>query len=137
MKVELWVEGWRIGSSDPWYGYNMFGCAPNSSQLWVGLGGSFSDVDKQWTRIPEAAVRSPAGMIAIGDTAPLGSVIAPVSVEGNFGISLPSRRHASGANVAFCDGHVEYRKQSHWIVASEEVRRRWNIDDEPHPEAWK
>jgi prepilin-type N-terminal cleavage/methylation domain-containing protein/prepilin-type processing-associated H-X9-DG protein len=119
------------------YGYNAFGCAPNRTQLRVGLGGLYSDEEQLWRLVPETAVRSPAGMIAIGDTAPLGVVIAPVAIENYLPISLPSRRHSLGANLVFCDGHVEYKKQSRWIEASEEARRKWNIDDDPHTEAWK
>lgn len=119
------------------YGYNAFGCSPNRTQLRVGLGGVYSDELRLWRPVPEAAVRSPAGMIAIGDTAPLGEAIAPVSIDNYRHISLPSRRHSQGANLVFCDGHVDFKKQGRWVEASDEARRRWNVDNEPHLEAWK
>jgi prepilin-type processing-associated H-X9-DG protein len=49
---------------------------------------------------------------------------------------LPSRRHANGANVVFCDAHVEHAKQERWIEKTDHARRRWNNDHEPHPETW-
>lgn len=119
------------------YGYNAFGCAPNTTRLRVGLGGIYSDEEQRWRLVSEAAVRSPAGTIAFGDAAPLGMVIAPVVIENYLPISLPSRRHSLGANLLFCDGHVEYKKQIRWIEASEEARQQWNVDHEPHAKEWK
>jgi prepilin-type processing-associated H-X9-DG protein len=51
--------------------------------------------------------------------------------------ALPSNRHSGGANMVFCDGHVEYAKQERWIEASDGARRRWNNDHKPHPETWR
>lgn len=117
------------------YGYNAYGCAPNT-QLCVGLAGSYWDQTRLWSPIPEAAVRSPANLIALGDTPPLGLVIAPVA-NANSPATVPSQRHSQGANMVFCDGHVEYKKQTRWIEPSNGARRQWNIDDEPHPEGWR
>ncbi|MBI2948191.1 MAG: hypothetical protein HYY23_11130 [Verrucomicrobia bacterium] len=44
--------------------------------------------------------------------------------------------HSHGANIVFCDGHVEYAKQQKWLRATEAMRRRWNNDHEAHPETW-
>ena len=44
--------------------------------------------------------------------------------------------HSHGANIVFCDGHVEYAKQQKWLQATEAMRRRWNNDHEAHPETW-
>jgi prepilin-type processing-associated H-X9-DG protein len=49
---------------------------------------------------------------------------------------LVSNRHGGGANMSFCDGHVEYAKRTVWIAATEAMRARWNRDHEPHPETW-
>lgn len=117
------------------YGYNAFGCAPERMQL--GLAGVYLDEESRWRLVAESEVRSPAGMIAVGDTAPFGEAIAPVAILNYLPISLPSRRHSLGANLVFCDGHVEYKKQSRWIEVSEESRRRWNVDHEPHAETWR
>ena len=45
-------------------------------------------------------------------------------------------RHNKGANVVFCDGHVEYAKQVIWLRKTDRDRQRWNNDHEPHPETW-
>jgi prepilin-type processing-associated H-X9-DG protein len=47
-----------------------------------------------------------------------------------------SDRHSGGGNVVFCDGHVEYGKQTIWMKPSDVARKRWNYDNEPHPETW-
>ena len=52
-----------------------------------------------------------------------------------LGIPVPDV-HNRGANMAFCDGHVEYAKQRKWIEESDTARRSWNNDNEPHAETW-
>ncbi len=39
--------------------------------------------------------------------------------------------------MVFCDGHVELARQTNWIGATEQMRKRWNHDNEPHPETWR
>jgi hypothetical protein len=38
--------------------------------------------------------------------------------------------------MVFCDGHLENARQTNWMAATETARRRWNNDNEPHPETW-
>jgi prepilin-type processing-associated H-X9-DG protein len=45
--------------------------------------------------------------------------------------------HNQGANAVFCDGHVEFGKVSNWLKADDAHRRRWNNDNQPHPETWR
>ena len=45
--------------------------------------------------------------------------------------------HRGKANMVFCDGHVELARQTNWIGATEQMRKRWNHDNEPHPETWR
>ncbi len=45
-------------------------------------------------------------------------------------------RHNHGGNVVFCDVHVEYGKQTNWMVPNEKARLRWNLDHQPHVESW-
>ena len=45
-------------------------------------------------------------------------------------------RHNKGANADFCDGHVEYAKQTVWLKKTVAARQRWNNDNEPHSETW-
>jgi prepilin-type processing-associated H-X9-DG protein len=45
-----------------------------------------------------------------------------------------ARRHASRANVVFCDGHVEDRRFDSLFAEHDGAWRRWNNDNEPHRE---
>jgi len=78
-------------------------------------------------------VVSPSEMIAIGDVN-RGTGFSPYADQ-RFGPGV-SDIHSRGANIVFCDAHVEYGKQRKWVLASEVVRRGWNTDHEPHPETW-
>jgi len=82
-------------------------------------------------------IRSASGMIAIADSVGrnLGHIHPYSWPHGNRPETIASL-HNAGANVVFCDGHVEHDQQSHWLAPSEAVRRRWNNDHEPHPETW-
>ena len=89
--------------------------------------------------IKEAKVCCPADMIAYGDTVTGGGSLSPTATNRFGGMtarSLPSSRHLGGANLLFCEGHVEYQKQARWIMATDTARRRWNNDHEPHLETW-
>jgi prepilin-type processing-associated H-X9-DG protein len=44
------------------------------------------------------------------------------------------RRHAWRWNVAFCDGHTEHHRTKELFGRQENVVRRWNRDNQPHPE---
>ena len=44
--------------------------------------------------------------------------------------------HNGRGNGLFCDGHVESQKQARWQEPTDQVRRRWNVDNEPHRETW-
>jgi prepilin-type processing-associated H-X9-DG protein len=44
--------------------------------------------------------------------------------------------HNGGANLLFCDGHVEFAKQSVWMAANDGERQLWNSDNQPHEEYW-
>jgi prepilin-type processing-associated H-X9-DG protein len=81
-------------------------------------------------------------MIAIGDSDGNGvadgditfhRVPTPSGPQASF---PPGNRHKSGANIVFCDGHVEWAKQSKWIERTDEAARRWNNDNQPHRELW-
>jgi prepilin-type N-terminal cleavage/methylation domain-containing protein/prepilin-type processing-associated H-X9-DG protein len=46
-----------------------------------------------------------------------------------------SKRHDGTANIGFCDGHVEnIRFKPLFYDETEASLRRWNIDNQPHPE---
>ncbi|MCZ2153499.1 MAG: hypothetical protein LC114_06300 [Bryobacterales bacterium] len=73
-------------------------------------------------------------MIAIADSAGGGDIHffryrgVPVAPPGDL--------HNRGANVVFCDGHVEWQRQGKWIEFNETAARRWHNDNQPHREAW-
>ena len=118
---------WGLGFS---YGHNSYGHYP--AQL--GLGTAPDPL------VRDTEVKVPSDMIAVGDNdqAWPGSLLLPNPGPGgpNPLQVLPTRRHNDGANVVFCDGHVEYAKQQQWIEKTDSSRRRWNRDHEPHPELW-
>ena len=90
--------------------------------------------------VSESQITNPSDMIASGDNDQNwpGSLLLPNPGPGgpNPQRVLPSKRHASGANMMFCDGHVEFGKQSQWTNKTETARRRWNRDNQPHRELW-
>ncbi len=103
------------------YGYNAWSADGGVG----GLGLSDSLVSK---------IIKPSEMIAIADSDGGGDIhffrfmTAPVNPPGNL--------HKRGANVVFCDGHVEWQKQTKWIELTEKAARRWHNDNQPHREAW-
>lgn len=107
------------------YGYNSRGTASSGPSL--GLDVSSSNP----SGVNEAAVLAPSDMTAIGDSPHAGFWIGPklFANTANF-------KHEIGVNHAFCDGHVEYGKTNRVYGANPEVRRRWNRDNQPHPETW-
>jgi len=125
------------------YGYNYAGGGRWSDRI-LGLGGKPNPLTRTMEAMPESKVLVPSEMIAVGDTVSdflWDGVLSPMDnrPEWPAGTPLnvgPSKRHSRGANLVFCDGHVEYDKQSNWMRKAESVRRRWNIDHEPHRETW-
>ena len=69
----------------------------------------------------EPMVVDPSDMIAIGDSFSTPGFLQPSRVE---------RVHNGGANIAFCDGHVEFGKHHTWTNVTAMVR--WNRDHQPH-----
>lgn len=111
------------------YGYNGWGVA--------AVGGLGLGVD-QLTAIPTGKVLKPSDMIAIGDSVGDGSRDGWISFHRFQAIpsAAPGSRHNNGANIVFCDGHVEWQKQAKWIELNETAARRWNNDNEPHRNLW-
>lgn len=107
------------------YGYNGWGVA--------AVGGLGLGVDPS-TAIPVSRVIKPADMIAIGDSDGRGEISFHRYLTSV--VWPPGTRHKSGANIVFCDGHVEWQKQSKWVEFTETAARRWNNDNEPHRNRW-
>jgi prepilin-type processing-associated H-X9-DG protein/prepilin-type N-terminal cleavage/methylation domain-containing protein len=124
------------------YEYNFLGTERRESGSKLGLGW-------WWQGGPtrEAQVKVPSDMIALSEppedmktnifllTGPpvgaLGSLTEAV-LSTNWTADL----HNGSANGLFCDGHVESQKKARWAQATDQERRRWNVDNEPHPETW-
>jgi prepilin-type N-terminal cleavage/methylation domain-containing protein/prepilin-type processing-associated H-X9-DG protein len=114
----------------------------------LGLGGMILGDDKSIrTPLRETRVVVPSDMIAIGDLGVrnerghLISVIDRIGFDASANLSPESeraamdytkRRHASKANMVFCDGHVEGLKFIRLYTNKEEQLQRWNNDNKPH-----
>jgi prepilin-type processing-associated H-X9-DG protein len=89
--------------------------------------------------VRESQVLVPSDMIACGDSNSRLSLIIP-TLGYDMGDHLwswgPSQRHLGGANMPFCDGHVEYGRIRRWVEHRDDVMRRWNRDNQPHRESW-
>jgi len=116
------------GMFNPSYSYNAWG-TDGTDLLLLGL-------DREDMRtMPECRIWAPADMIAIGDT-PTNSWTGIIIGATNCYDQILDNRHNLGANVVFCDAHVEYGKQTNWMRATNTARMRWNNDHQPHPETW-
>jgi len=124
------------------YGYNQFGTDGLNPQPTTDLGLGYREYlpelppNAVWRdpktlqrRISESEVRVPSDMAAMGDAVGWGSFICPSTN------SLASY-HDNGANMTFCDAHVEYAKQAVWVAPKDYARKRWNNDNQPHSETW-
>ncbi len=87
-------------------------------------------------------IKAPVDFIALGD-GHTQSVWVHGRIHAYFGVGfgepsdVPGTVHRGGANMAFLDGHVEWALKWKWVEASERATRRWNYDNEPHPEFWR
>jgi len=127
----------------------------SGTKVYLGLGGSVREAEgggRIVSRLPESRVVAPASMIALTHMASrqmLGSV--PLGFGGPGYYEHPSVKggplHKGGENAAFCDGHVESEDSNRlptttnaygWVVFKPDVTyaRRWNHDNQPHPETW-
>jgi len=118
------------------YAYNLFGCSVSAA---LGLEKGFP-----FRYLKDREIAAPADMIAFGDGPESANLCMTLfdptfgwEEEGGFVSWGPSRRHGGGANMLFCDGHVEYGKYRQWVEHRAEVMCRWNRDHKPHPEFWQ
>jgi len=159
-QVHAWDASWD--SQEPkfvwenigFYGYNGSGTMPppllrssagtGTNYYTLGLG---CDSDLPGPEVPEAMVQIPSDMVAIGDTVNAMEMTPVVewvdiatdtldpgmtSIGGNLKDFLPSWRHSGGANMVFCDAHVEFANRDVWTKRTDDARRRWNNDHQSH-----
>ncbi len=123
------------------YGYNAYGSGLNGPPMQnLGLGRIKPPDDLETAspmmEVAESKVKSPSDMAAIMDLGVFQpGVVSIISIPGRPH-SGPPDRHGKGANGVFCDGHVEFAASNQWNAATSAARRRWNNDNEPHPETW-
>lgn len=141
-----------VASITPHYGYNALGAVWKGSPPYnPGLGGDLDLASD--SRLPTSANRVliPAQMISIGDSAtyinPVLGTQPQTNIPNMIYIAFPyivqslgyvgvGNWHDNEANMVFCDGHVQLAQQSFWIAATDQSRRLWNSDNQPHPEWW-
>lgn len=115
------------------YGYNHWAVASGGG---YGLGGA------PGSEVRSMKVLRPADMIAFGDSDGDGFWDGDISfhrvamVGGPQPLAPPGTRHKGGANIVFCDGHVEWARQQKWMEKTDETARRWNNDNQPHRPLW-
>jgi prepilin-type N-terminal cleavage/methylation domain-containing protein/prepilin-type processing-associated H-X9-DG protein len=143
----------QSGSSNPlrvlWsgvaYDYNTQGTARRTGRsrlglAWIEIGGETSithDVFEGQIRAPSEMIvltepDQPLPQIAVYET----GIEAPMSLSFAGGsTNWTGAVHNGAGNGLLGDGHVESQKQPRWQEPTDYSRRRWNIDNEPHPEA--
>jgi len=128
------------------YGYNAFGTEglPKwpSTGMQLGLGPfsvPLSSFAQPAPAILESMVRVPSEMIAISDmiaTVPMLGSTTNIVQSVSYG-SWRKSWHRGIENTVFCEDHVETQKSEKLYERREAARRRFNNDNEPHPETWR
>jgi len=127
-----WQDAFNTITCNRSYGYNGSGTSSDPEDTpYLGLGAQW--LYTSGPPLPESAIAVPSDMAFCADYSP------EATDDDNDGDLHPhlaylglARRHAEGANVLFCDGHLEYGKLAQWKALTNEARRRWNHDHQPH-----
>ena len=123
------------------YGYNDWGSfdPTRNPRLQRGLGGDIPPLPgSPCPEVRVSQVKSAADMIAIAD--------ATTDKDWDWNIDprdpkqWPGKIHNKGANVLFCDGHVEWHSQKELVTmrvggAPSLMNARWNNNNQPNPAA--
>jgi len=144
---ELVLDVFTVPSS---YGYNDWGThdPTGDSRLQRGLGGDIPPLGFQSKEVKAGQVKVAADMIAIADGTtdrvwdwnldPRNYTEWPGRIHGSKGKPLPPTiaDPARGANVLFCDGHVEWHTQKELVTLvingqPSAMAFRWNNDNRP------
>lgn len=143
------------------YGYNV-GTADQGEVQQFGLAGRFNRPGNMTQfAIPEAAVKVPAEMIAIGDSYATWSrnnrtlldgietlsrrlyvqIASDSAIEPDFEEEMNGRareRHKRNLNISLSDGHVEsINYQRLFLGLDPELLKRWHSDNKPHEEFFR
>jgi prepilin-type processing-associated H-X9-DG protein len=118
-----------------------------------GFGGNgYRAQDGKWMpsrHVREGEVAAPAELLAYGDSvlttqgtetrfSPNAHKYNPTSGQASHQEKLAQqrRRHDGMYNVVFADGHAGGYRTNQIFAKSEQHMRLWNVDNQPHPEAW-
>lgn len=146
------IFNWTGGSIMPHYGYNILGAAfegspPNNP----GLGGDVNLMTDTRTTCPASRILCPSQMVVAGDSATFINVAfgvqSPTAIPNQIYLTFPypvarfnivgvGSWHNTNANMLFGDAHVQVAPQQLWIAATDQSRRLWNSDNQPHQEWW-
>jgi prepilin-type processing-associated H-X9-DG protein/prepilin-type N-terminal cleavage/methylation domain-containing protein len=125
------------------YGYNgrgatAYNTSPPPSDLHKGLGDLLVAAPlpfENYCELRANRVRKPAEMIAVTDTTAEFAGVFEVFTNSSDSRTRPGKVHNGGANVLFCDGHVQWYPQKDLVVtynqyvpAEAHIRRMWNND---------
>ena len=120
------------------YGYNDWGIQEFTTPH-LG-GGNYVDSSPppgyEWGELKMTRVKSPSEWILLADSTPdhVWDYIIDGGDPPNYLSEQPGNRHLGGPNVACGDGHVEWNQQEFWLAKNENMGRRWNSDNQSHPE---
>ncbi len=135
----------------PHYGYNATGAVrinppPQNPGLggnfvWTGPGvGNYVPAAENWVRVPSQMIALGDGMTFLPPPLTLPGITPANPLYPVFPFILQpqgypgvNKNHNDGADMAFCDGHVEYASQSYWFSSSDAVKCLWNNDNQAHP----
>ena len=160
----LTLAGNDIGDPLGSYGYNANGVQFAFSQVGLGGYLLDPNDYDSIVPIAESGVKAPADMIALGDANLMWllpgvlkafyGVNGPASFTGFARLDITSRnrtespsfggsagiiratqqRHRGRFDVSFCDGHLESVPDAKLFEATDKGLRRWNNDNQPHPD---
>lgn len=136
--VNIWYGGFSYGYNEGGGGILKPDTGHGLPDKSLGLGWSEQFFNPDYLRpVPDYEVLKPSEMIAMGDTTSDGYADITISPQFSFPKLWPGKRHSKGANTVFCDSHVQLIKQEKLVEESDTMRRKWNRDNQPHPDTWR
>jgi len=134
-----------LGLPTPYYGYNELGTVwkESTDRPSQGLGYTVQgfDVDAFGLTglrryVKPGNIKNPSDLIAIADGDSWLSPLYPYTMLPAVHAGTLYLPHSHRANVTFCDGHVEVVTGEKLVEPTDSARKRWNNDNQPHPETW-